>query len=329
MRPHQACGNTIYLFLTKFYDMKIYIVKDDTRLGPFTLEEVKRQGISADTLVWFKGMPDWKEARAIPELAGAYIPDIPPTAEVDEDDAVEETDIDSAPETPAETNAPQPQPQRYAYAPLPDEGKAKKSKAGIIAIISLLVVMLILCIMVLTKPSKADYIDTITRVTTEYVLNQVDKTPLGMSESLSGTVKFSTSKAVRAVLEQTLYVEDCLIFNKAKVSIGEHTITVGLGMFGHVFTLSKEQLEAAVTATLEKERTKMMQHASEAVQETIDSTIEYGKQKVEELDIDQSDIDNAIDSIKNKAIEKGNELVDEAVKQAKEKGKEALNELWN
>lgn len=309
--------------------MKIYIVKDDTRLGPFTLEEVKRQGISADTLVWFKGMPDWKEARAIPELAGAYIPDIPPTAEVDEDDAVEETDIDSAPETPAETNAPQPQPQRYAYAPLPDEGKAKKSKAGIIAIISLLVVMLILCIMVLTKPSKADYIDTITRVTTEYVLNQVDKTPLGMSESLSGTVKFSTSKAVRAVLEQTLYVEDCLIFNKAKVSIGEHTITVGLGMFGHVFTLSKEQLEAAVTATLEKERTKMMQHASEAVQETIDSTIEYGKQKVEELDIDQSDIDNAIDSIKNKAIEKGNELVDEAVKQAKEKGKEALNELWN
>ena len=49
--------------------MKIYIVKDDMRLGPFTLEEVKRQGISADTLVWFKGMPDWKEARAIPELA--------------------------------------------------------------------------------------------------------------------------------------------------------------------------------------------------------------------------------------------------------------------
>ena len=116
------------LISNKIYDMKIYIVKDDMRLGPFTLEEVKRQGISADTLVWFKGMPDWKEARAIPELAGAYIPDIPPTAEVDEDDAVEETDIDSAPETPAETNAPQPQPQpqRYAYAPLPDEGKAKK-----------------------------------------------------------------------------------------------------------------------------------------------------------------------------------------------------------
>ena len=309
--------------------MKIYIVKDDMRLGPFTLEEVKRQGISADTLVWFKGMPDWKEARAIPELAGAYIPDIPPTAEVDEDDAIEETGIDSAPEPPAETYAPQPQPQRYAYAPLPDEGKAKKSKAGIIAIISLLVVMLILCIMVLTKPSKADYIDTITRVTTEYVVNQVDKTPLGMSESLSGTVKFSTSKAVRTVLEQTLYVEDCLIFNKAKVSIGEHTFTVGLGMFGHVFTLSKEQLEAAVTATLEKERTKMVQRASEAVQETIDSTIEYGKKKVEELDIDQSDIDNAIDSIKNKAITKGNELVDEAVEHAKEKGKEALNELWN
>lgn len=273
--------------------MKIYIVKDDMRLGPFTLEEVKRQGISADTLVWFKGMPDWKEARAIPELAGAYIPDIPPSAEVDEDDAVEETGIDSAPEPPAETYAPQP--QRYAYAPLPNDGKAKKSKAGIIGIISLLVVMLILCIMVLTKPSKADYIDSITRVTTEYVLDQVGNTPLGMSESVSGTVKFATSKAVRAVLEQTLYVEDCLIFNKAKVSVGEHTFTVGIGMFGHVFTLSKEQLAAAVTATIEKERKKMVQHATEAVQETIDSTIEYGKQKVEELGIDRGTIDNAID----------------------------------
>ena len=95
-------------------------------------------------------------------------------------------------------------------------------------------------------------------------------------------------------------------------------------MFGHVFTLSKEQLAAAVTATIEKERKKMVQHATEAVQETIDSTIEYGKKKVEELDID-----NTIDSIKNKAIKKGNELVDEAVEHAKEKGKEALNELWN
>ena len=212
---------------------------------------------------------------------------------------------------------------------MPDEGKAKKSKAGIIGIISLLVVMLILCIMVLTKPSKADYIDSITRVTTEYVLDQMGNTPLGMSESVSGTVKFATSKAVRAMLEQTLYVEDCLIFNKAKVSVGEHTFTVGIGMFGHVFTLSKEQLAAAVTATIEKERKKMVQRATEAVQETIDSTIEYGKKKVEELDIDQSDIDNAIDSIKNKAIKKGNELVDEAVEHAKEKGKEALNELWN
>ena len=43
--------------------MKIYIVKDDMRLGPFTLEEVKRQGISADTLVWFKGMPDYRRGR--------------------------------------------------------------------------------------------------------------------------------------------------------------------------------------------------------------------------------------------------------------------------
>ena len=47
------------------------------------------------------------------------------------------------------------------------------------------------------------------------------------------------------------------------------------------------------------------------------------------MSIDRRTIDKAIDSNKNKAIEKGNELVDEAVEHAKEKGKEALNELWN
>ena len=48
----------IFLYL---YTMKYYVIVQDMRTGPFTLDEVKRQHLTPDTLVWHKGMPDWKE----------------------------------------------------------------------------------------------------------------------------------------------------------------------------------------------------------------------------------------------------------------------------
>ena len=46
--------------------MKYYVIVQDMRTGPFTLDEVKRQHLTPDTLVWHKGMPDWKEACTFP-----------------------------------------------------------------------------------------------------------------------------------------------------------------------------------------------------------------------------------------------------------------------
>lgn len=39
--------------------MKYFIVKDGTRQGPYTVEELAMQRLSPDTLVWTRGMPDW------------------------------------------------------------------------------------------------------------------------------------------------------------------------------------------------------------------------------------------------------------------------------
>lgn len=51
--------------------MRTYFIYDgQDQLGPFTLEELKRQKLSKQTLVWFEGLADWTTVENIPELAG-------------------------------------------------------------------------------------------------------------------------------------------------------------------------------------------------------------------------------------------------------------------
>ncbi len=312
--------------------MKIYIIKNDMRLGPFTLEEAKQQGITANTLVWHKGMPDWKEACTVPELADAIVPDTPisntDTAYTDFGD----DDGDTPPEAPVhepeygQASTPQEPPRRYAYDRHDDDTQSDKSKKSKTAIITLIVALMVMGIMMLTKPSKDEYVDTITERTTDYIIGQIgSNSEAADPESIDGTVKYTTSKMVRELLEQSIEVDDYFIFNKAKVQIGELSLSVGFGMFSHVFTLDKDELALIVDKYMEKQRAK----APSKVRETIDSTIEMGKQKAEELGIDSKAIDAALDSITTKAEEKGGEVVDKVVEQAKEKGKEAINDLMN
>lgn len=49
--------------------MKKYYYSDGSeQLGPFTFEELKRENITKDNLVWFAPMEDWRPAREIKEL---------------------------------------------------------------------------------------------------------------------------------------------------------------------------------------------------------------------------------------------------------------------
>lgn len=47
-------------------------MKNGQQQGPFSYDELWNQKISANTLVWFEGMPGWKEASTIPEFANWF-----------------------------------------------------------------------------------------------------------------------------------------------------------------------------------------------------------------------------------------------------------------
>jgi hypothetical protein len=59
--------------------MKKYFYSDGVQKhGPFSLEELKGEGIREDTLIWFEGLEDWIPARKIEEILSFFALQIPP-----------------------------------------------------------------------------------------------------------------------------------------------------------------------------------------------------------------------------------------------------------
>lgn len=45
-----------------------FIARNGEKIGPFSLDGLRNQGLRRNDLVWSKGMPDWARAHTIPEL---------------------------------------------------------------------------------------------------------------------------------------------------------------------------------------------------------------------------------------------------------------------
>jgi hypothetical protein len=59
-----------------------YYLNGDAKVGPFQLEALKGAPITPGTLVWNNSLPDWVEARTLPELQSLFAPAAapPPTS---------------------------------------------------------------------------------------------------------------------------------------------------------------------------------------------------------------------------------------------------------
>ncbi len=65
---HHRKGHVI---ITQGEAMKYWIIIDDRHAGPFSAQQLLDTGLTADTLVWFEGIPDWTRAANVAELAEA------------------------------------------------------------------------------------------------------------------------------------------------------------------------------------------------------------------------------------------------------------------
>ena len=253
-------GSEIVKIFLYLYTMKYYVIVQDMRTGPFTLDEVKRQHLTPDTLVWHKGMPDWKEACTFPELADAIVYDHDIAAPEDDFVPQEDTPQEEAPQddTPQDemfrTPIPeQPQPRRYAYSPAAVPPQRKSHVKGWIALFA---VVAFLFAMLLTKPSEAEYVESITRTTAHYIVDRIHDNVFTSQPAISGTEKFKARQMVQPLVEHGLHIDDYFFFSTAKVKVNHRSYTVAVGWLNHIFNINTGDLAYAINTLLEDHRTK-------------------------------------------------------------------------
>jgi hypothetical protein len=61
------------LYTTDVNEQSYYYLNGKAQLGPFTLDKLQQTPLKPDTLVWNKSLPDWVEARMLPELQAFFV----------------------------------------------------------------------------------------------------------------------------------------------------------------------------------------------------------------------------------------------------------------
>lgn len=314
--------------------MKYFIVKDGTRQGPYTVEELAMQRLSPDTLVWTRGMPDWAEAQTVPELSGAIdhdVPDVPgadtPQAPIGEmappplpgDDEMQPQEPYSGAQQQQYGGSMQPEPTtpvngNYMQAAEP---KKKSSHGWIIALVALVV----LAVLVISKPSRSSHLDAIDRACYDYLSESVDSSIVGGIPVMSDGVKNLAGSFIGEVVEQHFELHDRLLWNVGKFTYGGKEKTVSVGILGHVFTFDKDDVAQAVRKYAEEHRsTAATDDASDAAVQAMKGAVDAARQAVDAVvsRVDSSQVTQKLDSAANQAVDKAASKAADEAKQAAE-----------
>ena len=228
--------------------MEFHLIKNGKQEGPFTVEELAQQGLTPESEVWAPGMADWQQAGDVPELTAvlqrAEFEASQQAARAAENQPTMGQPYEPA--TPPSYNSPQ-VPPRY-----PVEAETKKSGCTP-WLIAALILAILFGTMVFTCPGRADHEAAIQEVTKAWVGDKVDEN-LGSITGIGGVFGDLINKALKEltgfgtdkVISNYLDVKNYLVCTVGRMSIGEgEEKMVSLGLFGHVFTFGKDDIEKA------------------------------------------------------------------------------------
>ncbi len=67
--------------------MDYYVIRNNKRQGPFTIEQLQEAGLTRTTKVWREGLADWTNAADVKELAEMATADAPPPVTTPQEEA--------------------------------------------------------------------------------------------------------------------------------------------------------------------------------------------------------------------------------------------------
>ena len=234
--------------------MEFHLIRNGKQEGPYTVEELGQQGITPESEVWAPGMADWKQAGDVPELTAvlqrAEFEASQQAARIAENQAIPGQPYD--PIVPP-TQVP---PQVPRYGNVPEEPKKSGCTPWLIAA---LILAILSATMVFTCPDRRDHEAAIQEVTKAWVGDKVDDnlssiTGIGgaFGDLINKAIKELTGFGTDKVISSYLDVKNYVVCSVGRMSIGSsEEKMVSLGVFGHVFTFGKEDIEKAWTHAMD------------------------------------------------------------------------------
>ena len=235
--------------------MEFHLIRNGKQEGPFSVEELAQQGINPESEVWAPGMADWMQAGDVPELTAvlqrAEFEASQQAARAAENQATMGQPYD--PVVPP-TQAPPQVPPR-----MPVQDEVKKKSGCTPWLIAALVLAILFATMVFTCPDRQAHEAAIQDVTKAWVDDKVDEnldaiTGVGgmFGELINKALKELTGVGTDKVISNYLDVKNYLVCSVGRMKIGDNEKMVSLGLFGHVFTFGKEDIEKAWTQAMDE-----------------------------------------------------------------------------
>ena len=240
--------------------MEFHMIVNGKQEGPFSVEELSQRGINPESEVWAPGMSDWMQAGDVPELT-AVLQRAEFEAAQQAARAAESQPTVGMPYEPAvpPTQAPPQVPPRY-----PVEAEPKKKSGCTPWLIAGLILAILFATMVFTCPDEHDHEMAVQEVTKAWVVDKVDEN-LGAITGVGGVFGDLINKAIKEltgigtdkIISKYLDVSNYVVCSVGRVNIGDgEQKMVSLGVFGHVFTFGKEDIEKAWTQAMDDYESK-------------------------------------------------------------------------
>lgn len=309
--------------------MEFHLIRNGKQEGPFTVEELSQQGINPDSEVWAPGMSDWMQAGDVPELT-AVLQRAEFEASQQAARMAENQPTMGQPYEPpvAPSQAPPQVPPRY-----PAQEEPKKKSGCTPWLLAALILAILFATMVFTCPDRQKHEEAIQDVTKAWVGDKVDEnmgniTGMGgvfgdlINKALKELTGFGTDKVISSYLDVTNY----LVCSVGRMSIGNNEEKmVSLGLFGHVFTFGKEDIEKAWSKAMDDYEANHRVAPAPAPAPQDEQTDEQDEQAM-------PDPGMLPDSVMGIEVPEGmdsmvNQMANEAIRMAKEWAKQQIDNL--
>ena len=309
--------------------MEFHLIRNGKQEGPFTVEELSQQGITPDSEVWAPGMNDWMQAGDVPELT-AVLQRAEFEASQQAARMAENQPTMGQPYEPpvAPSQAPPQVPPRY-----PAQEEPKKKSGCTPWLLAALILAILFATMVFTCPDRQKHEEAIQEVTKAWVGDKVDEnmgniTGMGgvfgdlINKALKELTGFGTDKVISSYLDVTNY----LVCSVGRMSIGNNEEKmVSLGLFGHVFTFGKEDIEKAWSKAMDDYEANHRVAPAPAPAPQDEQTDEQDEQAM-------PDPGMLPDSVMGIEVPEGmdsmvNQMANEAIRMAKEWAKQQIDNL--